>query len=281
MEEIFESIDNRDIAVIFWVLLLVGWLSIKPAMRKSLADLWDALTDQKILIAFLLAAAITAFLCYCLKIAGLWTISQLKGTVVWFVAACIPSMMDIPKLSEDFSFFKKAALKSFGLSVFVEFYLNLFKAPLLVELIVVPLVVMLTCMLVLSEGRKDLKQAHGFIVNMLGLFGVVWILFQANKIFTSFSEIKNMKTIRDFTLPIALNLAFLPFLAIYAIYAAYDSIFSRLQFIVKNPDLRRFTMFALILLCSLNYTRAHRWSRRAWHADLNNRSAIWKSISER
>lgn len=127
MDEILKSIDARDTAVLLWLGLMLVVVNRKSEVRKAFGGFWRAFTHYKILIAIVFAAAITALLCYCLYVVGIWSVNQLKGCVVWFLAACIPSMMDIPKLSEDFSLFKKAALKNFELSVFVSFYLNLFK----------------------------------------------------------------------------------------------------------------------------------------------------------
>lgn len=157
MDAIFKSIDNRDIAVLFWLLILLGGIGLKSELRKSLNHVWRAFTRPKILFAMGLAATATALSCYWLNLLGLWSVGQLKGSVVWFLVACIPSMLDIPKLSDDFSLFKKAALKNFELSVLAGFYLNLFKATLLVELIVIPVVGVLTCMLVLSEIARGTK----------------------------------------------------------------------------------------------------------------------------
>jgi len=280
MDAILASINNRDIAFLFWLLILLGWIFSKAAVRKSFGGFWRAFAQHAILIAFGLAAATTALLCYCLSLAGLWDVSQLKGSVVWFIAACIPSMMDIPKLSEDFGLFRKAALKNFELSILVDFYLNIFQAPMLAEIIIIPVAATLTGMLVLSETRDELKQAHGVVTKSLAFIGISWLAFQTYKLFTSFNEIRNLDTIRDFVLPISLNLAFLPVLALYTVYAAYDSIFARIRFVVKDPRIHRFTKFAILARCGPNYMRAHRWFKSAWHADLNNRSSVWRSIGE-
>ena len=278
MQAIVDSITNRDIALCFWLLVLFAWSISKPAIRGSLASLWNAFARRQILVAFGLAAATTAGLAYLLSIAGLWTLSQLKGTVIWFLVACVPSMMDIPKLSEDFGLFRKAALKNFELSVLVDFYINLFHAPLLVEIIVLPVATTLTAMLVLAENKEELKPAIRPITNALVTIGVLWFLFQTYKLFTSFAELRDLNTIRDFALPLLLNLAFLPVLVLYAVYAAYDSVFARVKYVVKEPSLRPFTRFALLLRCRWNYMRLRRWFRLAWQVELTDRKKIWQSI---
>ena len=154
------------------------------------------------------------------SLVDLWTLSQLKGTVIWFLVACIPSMMDIPKLSEDFGLFRKVALKNFELSVLVDFYINLFHAPILVEMIVLPVATSLTAMLVVADNKEELKPAVRPITNALATIGLLWFFFQTYKLFTSFTEILELNTLRDFALPLLLNLAFIPALILYAIYAA-------------------------------------------------------------
>lgn len=263
MDAILKSINNRDLALCFWLLVLLGWIMYKPAIRRSLGNVLRALLLHQILIAFGLAAATTALLSYSLSLMGLWTLSQLKGSFVWFIAACIPSIMDVPKLSEDFSLFRKAALKNFELSILVDFYINLFHAPFLVEAVLLPVAIALTAMIVIAERRDDLKSAHSILTNTLAFIGLCWAAFQAFKLFTSFNQVHTLDTVRDFILPIAFNLAFLPFLVLYATYAAYDSVFSRVQFVVKPPTLHRYTKIALMARCGLNYMRLNRWFKRA------------------
>ena len=277
-QAILDSITNRDLALAFWLVVLLAWSASKPSVRASLRALIEAITRRQILVAFGLAAATAAGISYMLSLAGLWSLSQLKGTLIWFLVACIPSMMDIPKLSEDFGAFRKAALKNFELSVLVDFYINLFHAPLLVELIVLPVATTLTAMLVLAEHKEDLKPAIRPITNALVTIGVLWLMFQTYKLFTSFTEIREINTLRDFALPLLLNLLFLPALVLYAVYAAYDSVFARIKFVVKEPSLRTFTKLALVLRCRLNYMRLHRWFRLAWKTELTDRKKVWQSI---
>lgn len=133
-------------------------------------------------------------------------------------------------------------------------------------------------MLVLSETREELKHARNLLTKIVAVLGLFWIAFQTYKLFANFDEIRHLNTVRDFALPTALNLSFLPVLALYAAYAAYESIFARVQFVVEDSSIRRFTKFALLSRCGLNYMRARRWCRCALHANLNSRSAVWKSI---
>lgn len=280
MHAIVESIDNRDLALCFWLAVLFAWILWKPNLRRPLKAVWDAATNHRILIAFGFAAVTVAALSYLLSLVGLWTLSQLKGSVAWFLVACIPSMMDIPKLSHDFGLFRAAALKNFQLSVLVDFYINLFHAPLIVEIILLPVATALTAMIVLAEIKPELKSAHRPLTTILAAIGICWLVFQTYKLGSSFEEVRNFNTLRDFALPLALNLAFLPVLVLYAVYAAYDSVFARVQFVVKEPKLRRFAKVSLFLRCGLNYMRAHRWLKRAWQVDLHSRAVIWKSVGE-
>lgn len=280
MHAILESIDNRDLALCFWLAVLFAWILCKPSLRRHLKAVWKAVTHHRILIAFGFAAATVAALSYLLNLVGLWTLSQLKGSVAWFLVACIPSMMDIPKLSHDFGLFRTAALKNFELSVLVDFYVNLFHAALLVEIILLPVATALTAMIVLAELKPELKAAHRPLTSILAAIGICWLVFQAYKLASSFEEVRNLNTVRDFVLPLALNLAFLPVLVLYAVYAAYDSVFANLQFVIKQPALRRFAKISLLLRCGLNYMRARRWLKQARHADLDNRALVWRSVGQ-
>jgi hypothetical protein len=278
MQDVINSITNRDLALCFWILVLIAWSFSKAPIRHALFSLLDAFTNRQILMAFGLAAATTAAYSYLFCLFGIWTLSQLKGTAAWFLFACALSMMDISNLSRNSSLFRKVALKNFELSILVDFYINMFHAHFLVELIILPIATTLTAMLVLSEKMEEFKPAISPLKTLLAIVGTMWLLFETYKLFTSFREIMNINTARDFALPLLLNLSFLPALFLFAAYTAYDSVFSRIQFIIKDPSLRTFTKIILLLQCQLNYMRLHEWAKSAWHEELTDREKILQSI---
>lgn len=108
--------------------------------------------------------------------------------------------------------------------------------------------------------------------------GVGFLVFETYKISTSFEAIANLDTLRDFALPIFYNIAFIPFLWAISVYAAYESVFARLNFLIKDKTLHSYTRRKLITCFRTDIGALNSWLREAWSGTFTCRSDVDKSI---
>lgn len=279
MTDIFNSLDSRELATAIWLAIFIFWCLTKPGIRKSLRSLFSATTALPIVVSLTLAMSYITIATVILQSLDMWTIKQLKITVLWYFLAAIPSLMDTPEISKNPASLKNAIAKNFKLSLILDLFINLFKLPFLAELIFVPFSALLGGLLAVAHLDKKYAPVQKLLNGILILIGLVFLAYETYKITTSFDEIANMDTLRDFTLPLIYNIAFIPFLWAIAIYAAYDSVFSRLQFVIKDSSLHSYAKRRLIIRFRTDITSLNAWSRSAWSGALTSRSEIHKSIS--
>jgi hypothetical protein len=230
-------------------------------------------------VAFALATAYLAGVTVLLCKFNLWTLSQFKITVLWFFVAGIPSLINTPATSENPALLRAVVAKNFKLSVLLDFFINLFKLPLLAELIFVPFTALLGGLLAVAQSDKKYTSAKSLLDGVMVALGLIFLVFEAYKAFTSFNTIANASTLRDFSLPLIYNLAFIPFLWAMSVYAAYESVFCRLQFVIKDATLLPYTRRKLILCFRTDIVAMNRWLKEAWPRQFSSRDDVAQSIA--
>lgn len=278
MLEVIRSVDNREIAVCFWLVIMLAWCLSNKAVRESFADLLRAVCARPIALVIGLAAAYIVVFTYALKAVEFWTLQQFKITMLWFLFAGLPALMGASQISEDPRRLAASIADNFKMSLLLDFFVNLFKMPLAVEFFFVPLTALVGVMLAVAKGHERHANVAKFLNGLLVLLGSALLAFAFYKFSTDLNSVANLNTGRDFALPILYNLAFVPVLWILAVYSAYESVFVRLRFLVADEDLRMYAKQRLLFSLRTDIRALNNWSRAACSISLASRGEIERSI---
>jgi hypothetical protein len=280
MNQILDSIDTRDLATAIWLGVLLVWGLVKPAIREAMGGVIAAATAPAIATFLGLAIAYLVVVTATLQSAELWTLKQLKITVLWFVVAGVPALMSIPEISRNPELLRATVAKNFKLSLLLDFFVNLFKLPFLLELVFVPFMAFVGALLAVAQSKEEYLPVQKLLNGVLAVIGSMTLAFEIYKLLTSFDEIANADTLRDFALPVMYNISFILFLWVVSIYAAYDSVFARLRFVVKDGQLHAYTKRCLVLSFRTDISLLNKWFKNAWTRALTSRSEINESIAD-
>jgi len=135
-------LDNREIAIAVWLIILFIWSIFHKNIRKSILAIFKTFTTRVIFIPALLMLLYIGLMVYCFSAFGLWDISNLSDTIVWFVGAAFAMFINIGYIKER-DYFRKVILDNLKIVVFIEFITNLYVFDLWVELILVPVFAMI------------------------------------------------------------------------------------------------------------------------------------------
>ena len=279
MIDILNSVDTREIATAIWLFFLIVWCMTKSSIRQAFGSVILAVTARPIAIFFSIAIAYLVIITTVLYYFDLWSIKQLKITVLWFLFAGISALTDIPKISKNLILLKSAITTNFKLSLLLDFFINLFKLPLLAELIFVPFAAILGGLLVVAQSDEKYALAQKFLNGIFIFIGLSFIAFESYKLLTSFEKIANIDTLRNFALPIIYNILIIPLIWVMSIYAAYESVFCRLRFIMKDHTLHFYAKCKLITGFRSDIGALNTWLKTAWSQNLTSRSDVVQSIS--
>jgi hypothetical protein len=262
MKFFIDLLNNREKALIIWVLIFLVWALFQKNIRNSIFCLLKALFQKKILIVLLtmfLYAASEVFLLYKMQ---LWDVFLIKDTVFWVLGIAFVHLLSVNKASQNENYFKKILLDNLKLIFVLEFIVNRYTFSLWVEIIIMPLLFVIVAMSVYTEMKKEYTSVKKVVDSILVIFGVFLIISVLFNIFRDYQGFVNSDILRTFLLPPLLTLAYMPFLYFVALYMAYESFFVRLDiFFKKDKEMAKFVKRRVLALCLVNLGKLNRFAK--------------------
>jgi hypothetical protein len=272
------SLNNREISIVAWLTIFLAWAFSKAAVRKAGVDVLRAALAWKIILGVSMMSAYIALIAFGLHTVGLWGTHDLKTTFVWALTAALAMVFNIGSVSDNDRFFQNALRDGFKISVVLEFIVNLYVFNLMVEIVLVPIITIVACMLVIAESKDEYRPIRSFLNTILVAFGLVLLAYSGYRIHTDLHAFARPSTLAEFLLPIMLTSLFLPFVYLLATIVTYENFFVRLTFFMADEGLRRFTKLQLLRQFGLNYRALNRWTRRFVHERPSTHEEVLASI---
>ncbi|HCN82415.1 MAG TPA: hypothetical protein DIT07_02180, partial [Sphingobacteriaceae bacterium] len=213
---------------------------------------------------------------YLLSLTGLWTTDLAKDTILWLFFVGFMTLGKVNKIKDDRDYFKKALKKNFKLSLLSEFLVNFYTFSLAVELIIVPIITLISVTIAFSEKDSKHKPVHKFLTNLLVVFGFVILFYIIFQFAGNPWGIINLPNLRGLLLPLILSILFLPFVYGLSIYMFYETQLVVLK-IRLSPELFTYAKRQAFLRFNLNKDGLSRWVKRI-HTDTVSKTEIDRLI---
>lgn len=259
------GLNNRELAVVFWLLLFILVGLRASAARKSLTGLVRAFLNRQILGGVLAMLLYTAGIVYVLYAVGIWKFALIKDTVVWFCFTAFVLGGSAVTRTET-GMVKEVAKESLKIILIFEFLVNEYTFSLPVELLLVPamtFIVLLDVMARRDESTAPITKITGGIQVLAGLFLIINAIRRAVE---GFDQLATVDAIRKVLLAPVMTLMFIPLLFLAMLYSAYEQLFTLLK--VGRPKQELITRYAkrqLIAEFGMNIAALQRFRRaNAW-----------------
>jgi len=258
-----ENFSNRELAIGFWLLILLVLVIYKKDTRHSLWDFLKAFFDRKLIgwhISMVLYVSLTVFILF--KI-GLWEFKLLKDTIIWYIVTAIPSTIKSINEAKDMKYFKEMAKNNLSIGVLVGFIVDSYNFSLICEIILIPLFVFLSLMLGIAEHKVEYEnKEYEITANLLRYttagVGLFLIFSSLNRFLSDIKNIVLLELIKDFILPITLSMMFIPYIYFLVLYSSYKKLFMRLKFKKTIDDkYRTFLYLKILLFCRFNINKVN------------------------
>ncbi|MDG6999049.1 MAG: hypothetical protein JRN15_08040 [Nitrososphaerota archaeon] len=252
------GLNNRQIAVASWVLLLLMAALFNAGVRTSLRRLLRTSFNVHVLSWFLGTALYTYVLVFVLSELGLWTNSLLADTLIWFWLVAILSSLKLLQATSLRELIRGFMERNLKVTILIEFIIGSYPFALITEIILFPIIALIT----LPESIVKEKQAYTALLKALrilqGLITVFVILSAIRGIFESPGTIFNLDAIRRFILPIALSALLIPFVYLWLLVLNYGLIFHYYRWQKTwSGDLLKYARKTTVLNCRLSLWRQH------------------------
>src|SRR2546421_9768941 len=157
MEYIVNFFNNREKALIIWILIVLVLLLANKDIRPSFLSVLKALFATKIVIALLVMLAYISLVVFAAYTVHFWDLSLLKDTIMWVLGTAVIMFVNYDKAIKESHYFKKVLLDNVKLVILLEFIINFYVFNLVVELLLVPVLFAIAALLAISGTKKEYK----------------------------------------------------------------------------------------------------------------------------
>lgn len=272
--------NNREIAILLWTAVIISLLVLKADVRKSAAAVVRAFFQRMIVLSLISAAIWTCLIIWVLFQCGLWQWVNFKTTLVWAVSFALVTMFDINRISESDTYFGQTLRDTINATVVVAFIAESYSFSLLIELILFPVLLLVAGMMVVAEGNPKHAQISKLCYAILIISGLTYFGYGLYQAAMNFSDFVTWSNFREFFVPILLSLLFLPFIYAFSVYVTYESNLLRLNWLMKDENLRRYAKYQAIFQFGFSLELLRRWARDITANQPSNKKDVLASIAE-
>ena len=276
-----ELLNNREWALVIWISFVCLFVICSPKMdqaRKSLGNLVKLFFTRPIASVLLLLLIYITIMIYGLAKVGLWEFHQLKNTIVWTVSVAFLSLFRLESAKQDPHFIKNLVLDNLKLIAIVQFVIGIYVFSLVTELVLVPMMAIVGAMLALTQRDKKFHTVEKILNGILVTLGITFIVHAIYMLATNFGEFGKVQTIYDFSSPPLLTFLYLPFIFFMMVFTTYELVYTRLQFLVKDPSVRRYAKIYSFINFNFNIKLLERWASSLPFQDTSSKPGIKKSV---
>jgi hypothetical protein len=234
-----------------------------------------------LLMPVLIAALLTAAFVSILHRFRLWTIGELKDTIVWFFFTGVALIFRAVSAPNPARIIHAILWDALRITVLMEFLLNTYTFPLLVELLLLPLATVVAMLLAVADAEKKFQPVVSFLGKLQSILGGAIIVFTLWSVAHNLRGLWSIENARSLLLPVLLAIAFVPLAYFMAMISAYEQLFLPLT-IHRIPFLlRSYAKMRLVARLGLSLSRTNIARRRLWSklGRISNRADVDREVS--
>ena len=277
------DLNNREIATLiyvgFFLIALMFWKKGLPLVLDVVRTFFSLkLIPIWVLMSLYVASCVCLLACL-----NLWDWPNLKSTLLWWVTVGFTCGFEAQRFKYESHPIRKLVYKAFTISTIIIFIAELVSFPLLIELLIFPILLLLTALIAVCEHRTDepgIRQTLSLLRRFQMLIGIAILGFSYWLVAKSIPKFWSLNTLREFGLPLLLWLMFIPFIFLLAIYMTYEEIFIRLQLRPKQASIVHYTRWRSLFAFGWNIDGIKRLVRDVQERDITDKQGVNDAIRE-
>ena len=268
-----ELLNNREISLLFWFIISLGWGLSNKDVRKALHNLLVAAFAKALVKMYGFMLAYILLCVYGLYEIGLWDFGLAKTTLIWIFSAALVTLFRHKQIREDPDYFKNAIKDNISLIVAIEFIVTFYSFHVLVELVFVPVSVIVVGVYTTAKLKEETKIVADFLDKASVPFGFLVLAYAMHNLLAHAGEFFSVSTLTDFLIPIVLSILFLPFVYLVAVYASYERVYEVIKRNTSNPDILKYAKLKSLLAFHLRFKLLERWAHYTFFNQLDSKEA--------
>lgn len=250
------QITNREWAWLILVAAAVIGLMITPSVRRrvipSLRSLANALQSWAIVRLLVFYVAYVLVLVTVASRLHIWTVDQLKDTVVVTGAVGLPILLTVHKLDSAGGVFRRVLISALGASAFLAFYVQLETLDLWAEVLVQGAVAILILISFAAQVLPKFARTRRVVLAARIAIGLALFAYTTDVIATTWDASDWSEAGWSLALSVWLPLALLPFLYVSAFFVTASSALTMALF--RNGQAQHKSRTRLAGYCGLRFS---------------------------
>lgn len=254
MQTIFST---REIATGVWLLAILVYMIANKSIRKNIVSILKIVFGKQLgsLLLFILIynMALTVIISMYLPV---WKTIYLKDVVLWLATSGIFMAFNACDKKADEHYIWQCLRKNIGIAVAFEFIVHTFTFHIIIELLIIPVVFLVTAINVMTEKKEEYKQVYSLSNGLLAIIGICIAFGTIKTGVSEWAELNKVDTVVSFLVPIVYLICDVPLIYLIQIITEYQLIFVRMSF-KDNEDekLKRKHKIEVVKTCGLSVKR--------------------------
>ena len=266
-------LDNREWAAVIWLGIASLWALSRKDLRSSIADVLGAALNPYILLPLGAMIGHVALEVLLGSKLSLWRSDLAKGTLIWLLVSGLVMLFSFDKASKEPHFFRRGVIAVFGVSAFLECFMNFFVLSLIGELLLQPVLFVLAGISMVASRNDRYHSVKRLADSLLALIGFSLFAFTAQQFYSNWCRIDKHTLLLQLALPIWLAIGFLPFIYLLSLYADYESAFRRIDRETADWRVRLRTKLALVTKLHFGTRDTHAFTQ-PWSKQITSASSF-------
>ena len=229
--EIINSLSNREIAILFWMVIILTVLIYISKSSKAFFGVVKAFFDRKLVYCYIIIGAYLFLVIKILNKTIFWEAYLFKDFAIWFVGFAMVSFFSINKINTNSELVKRF-LKIFSATIIIDFSINFFTFNLGWELIIIPVVSFIAILQYFAEINKEktgYEKVSSFLKWVLTIIGFSLLGYVIHKLYHNYNQILKINNVKSFLIPVILSVLYFPIILLFASVMIYKNIFQEIN----------------------------------------------------
>ncbi|WP_148212885.1 hypothetical protein [Citrifermentans bemidjiense] len=270
------QLNNREWASLILIGVLAAWLLPQPHIRHSIRSVIRSAMSPKLLIIWISYVLWIALFVFLAQWQCLWDQSLTKDTVVWAVTVGFVSLAGFTDAHKP-GFFSRAVWKTAGISVLMEYLVNLSAFPLFVEIILQPVIIVFSTAPVLIKTSDEKKKWQGWSSRFFLILAAALLGNTAISLSSAWDSIDFRLFVLRAGWPVGLGLWVLLLVFLWSLVSSYEQAFIRLELARPDPQGVWKVKAGLVLGLGPNLEWIHRAAKGGTH-HIARTESVWATV---
>lgn len=245
--------STREFSTLIWTAIIISFIMIKKDTRIIIIDGIKQLFKPGTMIIFLLYSLYILIVTIFISKLSLWDWIYIKDIIIWAVFVGLINYFRAIT-DENYGFNLRKLIKdNINATIIVEFIISIFTFDIKLELIIVPIVTILSVLSLYTEGNSNYESVHKIIDGIMGGFGL-FLAFKTIEVGIHEYKYLNIEgTLVSFMVPIVYILLSLPLYYIIRLYSKYEKVFISIPINDGlNPRVKRRRLYKIFKVCGFS-----------------------------